>query len=416
VNDSALEHKRIKKTEKLIIDFRAKRSEVNRLRRDLAEAVSERDKAITTAQGIKGSFDKATTTLNLVTQNFDKLRTNFDDYVKEGVRSALDQKLVPWLGPAEVLAQTVQATPVELLQEAEELLRRQAKVDQKFGLRSQLEAEAVRCEDMRLRLGEAIKESFQPLPELAISARKLEKRINDIQKILLQTGFSATRAGMAPTRLIEKIQHATTLDEVARVRTGLIAIESIGLLAPFELSAAYALVGDKASRLYMQASLDTAEKPQIASLKGVPLYALQRHLADGNACTLLIDGHNVLHKLPTLFGDFYERGNPGAEAQQALIRKIHVLCTLYEILTVNLWFDSTRAHDETIRSNFNVHYSGGKGSNRADDQIIAYLQFLNSQTPQKFRALVTADRDEAAKAHDCGALIVSPLEFEVLIS
>jgi hypothetical protein len=81
-----------------------------------------------------------------------------------------------------------------------------------------------------------------------------------------------------------------------------------------------------------------------------------------------------------------------------------------------LWFDSTRAHDETIKSNFNVHYSGGKGANRADDHIVAYLQFMNRKSPQQFRALVTADRDEAAKAEACGALIVSPLEFQVMIS
>ncbi len=414
--DSGLGHKRDKKTEKLITDFRTKRAEASRLRRELAEAMSERDKANTNAQSLKFGFDKATATLNLVTQNFDNLRANFDAQVQEAVRGELDQKLVPWLRPAEALAQAAQATSVDLLQEAEDFLKRQASIDQKFGLRSQLEAEAVRCKDVRLRLKDAIKESIQPLPDLGNSARKLERRIAEIEKVLQQTALAATSAGQAPPLLIEKLQQATTLDEVASVRKGLIAVESIGLLAPTDLSAAYAFIGDKASRLYLQASLDKTEKSPKPSLKGVPLYALQRQVADGHRCTLLIDGHNVLHKLPTLFGDFYERGDPGAKAQQALIRKIDSLCSIHENLTVNLWFDSIRAHDETIRSNFNVHYSGGKGANRADDQIVAYLQFMNRQSPQDFRALVTDDRDEAAKAEACGALIVSPLEFQVMIS
>jgi predicted RNA-binding protein with PIN domain len=409
---STLARKRDKKTETLIIDFRAKRKEANRIRRDLADARTDQDTAKRRIQELEDLLGRATTTLNLVTQNYDKLRANFDEQVKQAVCSELDQKLMPWLRPAEELAKAAQTIPVDLLQEAEDLFQRQASSDKKYGLRSQLEAEAIRCRDVQLRLKEAVKESIRPLPEIGSIARKVERRIAEIEKILQQT---ATPAGQAPPLLIEKVQHATTLDELASVRKGLVVIEAIGLLAPPELSAAYALIGDKASRLYVQASLGKTAKPPKPSLNGVPLYALQRQVADGHSCTLLIDGHNVLHKLPTLFGDFYDRGDPGARAQQALIQKIDALCTLHENLTVKLWFDSTRAHDETVKSNFNVHYSGGRGANRADDQIVAHLQYLSRHSPHQFRALVTADRDEAAKAEGCGALIVSPLEFEVMI-
>jgi hypothetical protein len=410
---STLVHKRDKKTEKLITDFRAKRTEASRLGKDLTKIQSDQKAANSRIQELEGLLRNATSTLNLVTDNFDQLRSNFDEQVKQAVSGELDQKLMPWLRPAEELAQAAQATPVDLLQEAEDLFQRQASSDKKYGLRSQLEAEAAWCRDVRLRLKEAVKQSVRPLPEIGGFARKVDRRIAEIEKILRQT---ATPAAQAPPLLIEKVQQATSLDELASVRKGLVVIEAIGLLAAAELSAAYALIGDKASRLYVQASLGKTAKPPKPSLNGVPLYALQRQVADGHKCTLLIDGHNVLHKLPTLFGDFYERGDPGAKAQQALIRKIDSLCSIHENLTANLWFDSIRAHDETIRSNFNVHYSGGKGANRADDQIVAYLQFMNRQSPQEFRALVTADRDEAAKAEACGALIVSPLEFEVMIA
>ena len=304
--DSVLEHKRDKKTEKLITDFRAKRAEANRLRRDLSKMQGDQDAAKRRSQELEDLLVKVTATLDLVTQNYDNLSVNFEVRVQEAVRCGLDHKLMPWLRPAEALAHAAQATPVDLLQEAEDLLQRQANVDQRFGLRSQLETEAVRCKDVRRRLMEAVKESIQPLPELGSSARKLEKRIAEIQKVLQQTSSVGASAVQAPPLLIEKLQHATTLDEVARVRKGLIAIESIGLLAPPELSAAYALIGDKASRLYAQANLGKTAKSQKASLKGVPLYALQRQVADGTECTLLIDGHNVLHKLPNLFGSFYE--------------------------------------------------------------------------------------------------------------
>lgn len=404
------------RTGKLVANLRQKRQEANRLRRELLDTKSERDKANSQVQTLTVSLAASTSALNSKTQALDDLSGRFEERVRQAVKRQLDDRLLPWLRPAEAFAQAVaESMQGDLLQEAEALLQRQASIDQRFGLRSQLEAEAVRCKDFRLRLKEAVKESIQPLPEIGSLVRKLERRIAEIEKILQQTAFVATPAGQAPPLLIQKLQHATTLDELASVRKGLIAIESIGLLAPPELSAAYALIGDKASRLYLQAGLGKPPKSQMPSLKGVPLYALRRQLADGHSCTLLIDGHNVLHKLPTLFGEHFERGDPGTEAQQALIQKIDALCTLHENLTVDLWFDSGRAHDETMKSNFNVHYSGGKGANRADDQIVAYLQYLSRQSPQQFRALVTADRDEAAKAEDCGALIVSPLEFAVMI-
>ena len=166
---STLVHKRDKKTEKLITDFRAKRTEASRLRKDLSKVQTDQEAARRRIQDLEDLLGRATTTLDLVTQNFDDLSVNFEENVKEAVRCELDQKLVPWLGLAEELAQAVQAGPVDLLQEAEDLLQRQASVDQRFGLRSQLVAEAVRCKDVRLRLKEALKESIQPLAELGSS-------------------------------------------------------------------------------------------------------------------------------------------------------------------------------------------------------------------------------------------------------
>ena len=413
---ATLVHRHDKKTGQLIVDLREKRQEVNRLRRELQLTQAERDRANTQVQELTVTAGNATTTLNLVTQNYAKLRENFAEQVRETVSCEVDERLVPWLGPAEELAQAAQAIQGDLLQEAEELLQRQASIDQKFGLRSQLDVEKNRCRAMQLRLKEAIKESIRPLPEIGSTVRRLEKRITEIETILQQTAFSNTKSGQAPTLMVEKLQQAQTLEEVATVRRGLLAMESTGLLGSKDVGAAFALIGDVASRLYLQASLGLAEKTGKPSLKGVPLYALQRQLADGHRCTLLIDGHNVLHKLPILFGEHFERGDPGTKAQQALIQKIVVLCSLQEQLTVDLWFDSVQAHDETLRNNFNVHYSGGTGVNRADDQIVAYLQYLSRHKPRQLRALVTADRDEAAKAEASGALIISPLEFSVLIS
>jgi len=408
-------HKRDKKTEKLITDFRATRTALNRLRRDFNDVgiAKERIAAISDASRIE--LERKTQTLNFVSQNYTELKENFERRVQDAVSIVLDQKLVPWLKQAEELERIVLEMPVDLLREAEDLLRRQVETDKKFGLRTQLAAEAAKFQDLQLRLKEALVESMRPLPELGVVIQRLENRISEIEKLLQKNAIPQTDARSAPIKFIEKLNATRTLDELADIRKGLLFLETAGLMADSELSGAYTLIADKASRVYLQSIIGTSSKSKSAALDGVPLYALQRQIADGHNCVLLIDGHNVLHKLPSLFGEAFEDGIPGAKAQKALILMIAKFCDLNTNLTAKLWFDSPRAHDETIRGNFTVHYSGGKGTNRADDQIVSYLQFLSTQSPHIFRALVTDDRDEAAKSAACGAHIVSPIEFEMFL-
>ena len=258
-------------------------------------------------------------------------------------------------------------------------------------------------------------ESIEPLPELSAVAKKLANRIAEIGLILQKNSDVVADKTPAASLFVEKINATRHLDELAGVRKGWMYLEELGLLSSSELSAGYALLIEKASQLYLKAGLGDATRLQPALLEGIPLYALQRQLVGGQSCVLLIDGHNVLHKLTDFFGESFEQGFPGAKAQQALIKKITSICDAHKNLTVKLWFDSPMAHDETIQGNFMVHYSGGTGANRADEQIVAYLNYLNLQSSQLFKALVTEDRDEAAKAEDCGALILSPLEFKVLL-
>ncbi len=408
-------HKRDKKTEKLITDFRATRTALNRLRRDFNDVSIAKDRINAISDASSVDLKRTTQTLNLASQNYTELQENFEQRVKDAVRIELDQKLVPWLKQAEVLERIVLEMPVDLLQDAEDLLRRQVETDKKFGLRSQLAAEATKCQALQLRLKEALAESIRPLPELGVVIQRLENRIAEIERILQQNAISQTDARSAPSLFIEKLNATSTLDELADIRKGLVFLETTGLMADSELGGAYTLIADKASRFYLQSVVGTASRSQPAALDGVPLYALQRKITDGHNCVLLIDGHNVLHKLPSLFGEAFEGGIPGAKAQKALILMIATFCDVNTNLIVKLWFDSPRAHDETISSNFTVHYSGGKGTNRADDQIVSYLQFLSTQSPHIFRALVTDDRDEAAKSAACGAHIVSPIEFEMFL-
>ena len=407
--------KRDVRTEKLITDFRAKRTDYNRLQRKFNEISLEAEDIKAESEARRQDLESSTNNLKLASQQYVALNEKFELHVRDAVARQLDNKLVPWLKRTQTLETAVSTSPKGLQEEAQVLLSRQASVDKKFGLRSQLAQESTACQALQLQLREAMAESIEPLPELSAVAKKLANRIAEIGLILQKNSDVVADKTTAASLFVEKINATRHLDELAGVRKGWMYLEELGLLSSSELSVGYALLIEKASQLYLKAGLGDATRLQPALLEGIPLYALQRQLVGGQSCVLLIDGHNVLHKLTDFFGESFEQGIPGAKAQQALIKKITLICDAHKNLTVKLWFDSPMAHDETIQGNFMVHYSGGKGANRADEQIVAYLNYLNLQSSQLFKALVTEDRDEAAKAEDCGALILSPLEFKVLL-
>ena len=407
--------KRDVRTEKLVTAFRAKRTEYNRLQRKFNEISHEAEDIKAESEARRQDLESSTNNLKLASQQYVALNEKFELHVRDAVARQLDNKLVPWLKRTQTLETAVSTSPKGLQEEAKVLLSRQASVDKKFGLRSQLAQESTACQALQLQLREAMAESIEPLPELSAVAKKLANRIAEIGLILQKNSDVVADKTPAASLFVEKINATRHLDELAGVRKGWMYLEELGLLSSSELSAGYALLIEKASQLYLKAGLGDATRLQPALLEGIPLYALQRQLVGGQSCVLLIDGHNVLHKLTDFFGESFEQGFPGAKAQQALIKKITSICDAHKNLTVKLWFDSPMAHDETIQGNFMVHYSGGTGANRADEQIVAYLNYLNLQSSQLFKALVTEDRDEAAKAEDCGALILSPLEFKVLL-
>ena len=407
--------KRDVRTEKLVTAFRAKRTEYNRLQRKFNEISLEAEDIKAESEARRQDLESSTNNLKLASQQYVALNEKFELHVRDAVARQLDNKLVPWLKRTQTLETAVSTSPKGLQEEAQVLLSRQASVDKKFGLRSQLAQESTACQALQLQLREAMAESIEPLPELSAVAKKLANRIAEIGLILQKNSDVVADKTTAASLFVEKINATRHLDELAGVRKGWMYLEELGLLSSSELSVGYALLIEKASQLYLKAGLGDATRLQPALLEGIPLYALQRQLVGGQSCVLLIDGHNVLHKLTDFFGESFEQGIPGAKAQQALIKKITLICDAHKNLTVKLWFDSPMAHDETIQGNFMVHYSGGTGANRADEQIVAYLNYLNLQSSQLFKALVTEDRDEAAKAEDCGALILSPLEFKVLL-
>jgi hypothetical protein len=185
------------------------------------------------------------------------------------------------------------------------------------------------------------------------------------------------------------------------------------MLSSEETILAYRLVHDAASRVYDRYLITSDSGKRSESLSGVPMYALQSELARGLPCTLVVDGHNVLHKLPTLFRPDYEAGQPGAKARKALEARLLGLCSKYPMLSIQLWFDGPVVEERAASNNLRVRFSGGSGSDRADRQIVAYLQHLQTSNSKQMRALVSADGEVGHQGQAAGAIVMLPAELSL---
>lgn len=111
--------------------------------------------------------------------------------------------------------------------------------------------------------------------------------------------------------------------------------------------------------------------------RAFPLQALQRGLADRQNCVMVVDGHNVLHLLPTIFRPYYDqRDQPMANARKALSDRLLHLAARFPTLHVELWFDGPAQDTRTLSDRVRLHFSGGSGSDRADRAIVAHVRHL----------------------------------------
>ena len=383
-------------------ELRTWRQDANRLRQELDAVTTERDREAAQANALAQMLAAAATKRDALAAELSALKSNLGGHVDAIVARRMDERLFPWLRPAETLQSAVtDPAGTDLLARAQALLQRQADTDLHFGLLTRLRAELAQCESIRASLLSARSESLNPLPELARVARELEQRMTRIRALLGQHATAKPGADSpALVALTNALAAATSIEAVASLRQSLDATEPLGLLSEKEMQCAYELIRDATSRRYAKASLGSDWAAGRVHLSDLPLYAMQASLARSEECHLVVDGHNVLFGLPSMFGEHYEQGVPGARARTALESALVTLGGRHPTLKIDLWFDGDVLADHTASANVQVHYSGGVGADRADASITGYLTHLRTADPGSARAVVTADRAviEAAKA------------------
>ena len=400
-----------------ILRLRAERTISRRLSRDLNAATAARDRLRQESDAYRVTLESSQDQVQTLREELTTLRQNLDQQIADGVQAQLDARLRPWLADAEALRQDAASLLGQgILDRADQVLERQAREDARFGLLTQLKAELDRTVVALTRVRLAMVESVKPLDELSPLAESLEAHRKGLEERLRVVPPETAEQSSPLARLRHTLAAAKSLDSISEVRAALHASEALSLLFSEETLHAYRLVHEAASRVYDRYLIVPASTQRSASLSGVPMYALQSELARGRACTLVVDGHNVLHKLPTLFRSDYEAGLPGPKARKALESRLLGLCSNYPTLSVQLWFDSPVVEERALAGNLRVRFSGGVGTDRADRQIGAYLQHLKASSPEQLRFVASADSEVANYGTISGASVLMPVELGLLLA
>ncbi|GAB3355346.1 MULTISPECIES: hypothetical protein [Giesbergeria] len=396
--------------QRLMQAWREKDKESKRLRRELNALTGQHQQQGQALASAQHALESAKTLAATAEAERIALQTQWETRVTQRVTALWDERLLPWLRPAETLADEVAALSSNhssLLQQADALLQRQAAHDRLHGLRSQLRTELLACQQAHARLVQAHRDALRPLPELLPLAQQLQARMQHIEQCLHNHAPLPAPAHPLLAQMEQTLATQQTLDGVAAMRRALQASATLGWLDNQSLQQAYALIDQASIRLYAL----TSTAPRGAKNLALPLRALQTELAQGHPATLLVDGHNVLFTQTAAFKPWYEQGQPGAQAREHLTALLVATAQRYPTLHIHLWFDGPVLSDSTRAANMRVHFSGGQGSDRADARLLAYLHHLQVATPAHLRLLVTQDQAQAAQAEDTGAWILAPAEL-----
>jgi hypothetical protein len=129
---------------------------------------------------------------------------------------------------------------------------------------------------------------------------------------------------------------------------------------------------------------------------------------------LILDGHNIVFLLKEVFEQDYELDHPGQKARNRLQGMIVKLAESRPNLSVTICYDGPTANTYELSPNVQAIFSGGEGTDRADQRIEDYL-LKPGQDPDCKTFVVTDDRPLRGRAMRLGALYVPVGVLAVLL-
>ena len=382
---------------------------VKRLRRELNEEKSNRTESDKKLNLLIKNEQKHFSDLREKIIEYNNLQQDFQKKVAKGISDALQNRLGKWINPTENLIQE-QSSTKSVFQQAKAALENQEKIDLRYKTISQLRENLKEALDLKEKLTRAIDESLRISPDIHVALKKIQIEIDKIESILNKGSI-----GPDSTRLVEiaqKLKTCETIEQVIKLKT-LITNEIANQVWPLnEGSKAFDLINQRMFHFYTTNDLSSQVKVDDLN-RLTPLKLLRNVLYSGTQCHILIDGHNLLHKIRALIDPIYfdSKSGPNKLARNLLIGKLRDLVESQPSINCELWFDGPEDTDWRENENLRVLFSGGTGDNRADSRIIESLNSLAYRRIEGEIFVVSDDGGVLNKSKEFKGIGVSPVEF-----
>ena len=341
----------------------------------------------------------------------DVMRNSFNTKLDERVREKLATLENRWLKVAvetDCAVSKISVSSNNLIEQAEKLIEAQVERDKHFGNIQHLSDKRSELLKARSKLVQARRKSINPLTELGTLIAHIEREIDGIDKHL---GVN-TKLSDFTLKCIDKISDALDFDELLDRYSMVISVRNAGVLSQVELTELEKAYAGKARELITSLPYCPQSVPENPFLQFI--YSISNVDTE---ILLLLDGHNILHKMSSFFEKYFDNGVPGGAARKALIDIMENFNVTYPNTSVNIYFDAPESSQQNISKHLKVVYSGGGYvEHRADRVIMDYLEFLDNDGRTGTVAVVSDDGEIADFTSEKGALTLSVDDFALIIS
>lgn len=388
--------------------FRKIRSDKNEIEKSKSDEIKKLNTEITRLQTENQH-------LSVAKKELVQLQLDLDTRVNTRVEDIFNRRIGPWFESSESLLEHSSNGSRSLAKDAEEVLKKQAHRDLRYGRITTVNNELEELKKLKLQIEDAKKDSIQPLAELATIDQSLTNKISELQTLLRVAKSETVELKESVISFESRIKQIKKIEEINTYRTEIETKKLNGNWTYEETMHVFESLSQQALSIYMQSHRNLAQKDIDLLNAYSPLNAIRIAMARGKDFHLLIDGHNVLHQLKPAWGIHFEKTGPGKKVRDHFIGKLIELTQNHPKITIDVWFDSPEETYETVNSQLRVKFSGGTGSDRADKKIEADLGYLKAQSKQHDCYVVSADRDVMNISIRLKANTMSPLElFSIL--
>jgi hypothetical protein len=382
---------------------------VKRLRRDLKEKTETVRINESNYANIKSQLETLKTEKNNLVIELSDLIKSVDSTVNIKVKKLIDSRIYPWLINSEKIPDLTLITNLSVISKTERLLEEQKKVDLRHKKRSQIRNEIDRVDDLVKIVEEALLDSIKPIPELKNTLPSLKALSNELKGYLNSSSIASKSERVNDFAIY--ISNITKVDELKRIRE---TIENRMLHENWtnqEQNDVYETLNKKCLTLYSSETGLSNKFEESLYDQISPVYIIQNNILNSTNFKFIIDGHNVLFSLKHQIGHLYQEDIPKKEARDYLISKLKKLTDTYKNIDCDLWFDSSDESDISISNNLRVLFSGGTGTNRADNKIIQSLSVHNLSKNKRNLVVVSADNEIKTEVKNQFQISMHPLEL-----